>query len=698
MAPTVVTPAGSQVPTSETTSPAPTHAIQLTEDAQAVEDVIVVAERPAVLNQIDRRIYDIGRDPAAQTSSLLEILEKVPSVSVSPSGRLQLLGQANVTVLIDGQRPANQDAILRTLTGANVDRIEVMTNPGVQYGPVGTGGIINIITRQRTAPGVTGTLAATVDTYGAASLTAAPSLTRGRWTLSSSLGLSAQDVPDRSAVVREAFAGPDGPALLTEETRTGRSETQGATASVKLSYRLSDSQRLTGGIELSHNRQDQDRRARTISLDAPSTDHLDTNPTVARYDTAALSAGYTRTGPRDGEELTLAARLDEFNGGSRSLFDSDYAGSASDLRFRTTDRPEYDTQSTRLDYKRPLAEGRIITAGMSWERNGQTSDLDVDILQGAVGAISRHLETARNVTAGYGTIQVDWAGLRILPGVRIEYQDLSVASTSAVGGNSGVDVYPSLFISRPLGEGLKLNLSYSARINRPDGWLLDPTVSYSRPLEAFRGNPSLRPETIDSLELKLDWTRPRWSLNLTLYDKERHDLWSQARERFASGLIVTTFVNSGNGADRGLELSARGKLGDRFSYVTTTNLSASTEPVLEGGVTKPRTALVYSGNAQLEYALPARDGLEADKVQLAINYNGPQQDLQTTSEAYFSANLTWRHPLSNRTTAVLLLRNVFNNGGYVLRTETDEFSDISRSESRGVTVRFGLTYRLGDLP
>lgn len=667
------------------------------DDDQVVDEVVVIAERTGVRNQIDRRTYDIGRDPVAQTSSVLEILEKVPSVSVDPSGRLRLLGQSGVTLLIDGQKPVNEQTALRTLTGANIDRIEVMTNPGVQYGPAGTGGIINMITRQRTGPGVTGMVAASLDTYGSVSLNASPNVAWGRWTLNSSLGLSAQDTADRSRVAREVFATPGVPAAISEELRTGNSENQGVTASLKTIYRLSESAGLNGGVELSSSHQDQERRGRIVSADTLAIDHLERTPSTGRYRTLAVSGGYSRTGPREGEELTLAARAEEFVSRSRSLFERDFGvASPSTVRFGTMDRANFDTQSLKLDYKRPLGKAQIATAGLSWVRDGQASDVDVEPFQGAVNATTRRLGSTRAVVAAYGTIQFETARFMILPGLRIEYQDLAVTGISAVGGDSGTDLYPSLHVSLSLTESLKLNLSYSKRINRPDGWLLDPSLTYSRPLEAIRGNPELRPQTIDSFEARLDWARPRWSLSATAYGKEKHDLWSQSRQRFDDGLIILSIINAGNGADRGLELSLRGKLGERFNYVTTTNLFASTKRVLTAdGVGRDRTDFAYSGNGQLEYVAPAGEGREADKVQLAINYTGPQQDFQTRSDGSFSASLTWRHPISTRVTAVLLARNVFNNGGYRSRTDTETFSEASRYEGRGVTFRLGLTYSLG---
>ena len=646
------------------------------DETQTVEDVVVVAERPAVLNQIDRRIYDIGRDPAAQTSPVIEILEKVPSVSVDASGRLRLLGQSNVTVLIDGQKPVNEQAALRSLTGANIDRIEVMTNPGVQYGPAGTGGIINIITKRRTTPGVTGTVAATVNSLGSIQVTASPIVTRDRWTLTSNLSLSGGQREDGSSVAREVFATAATPAVRTDEARTGETDDRSVSGAFKIDYRLSDTRSLNGGIEASHTGQDGDQRSRFVSADAPATDHLEQMTSDNSTESAAVTFGYSRTGPRDGEALTLEARADDANLRQDTLFVSDYGvGGASNSAFRTVERSGYDSQSVKLDYKRPLDGNRILTSGVSWERNGQSLARELQVLLGTAGAGPRRLDSARAVTAAYATLQVEHAGFTVLPGLRLEYQDLDVRSTGLVGGDNGFDLYPSLHVSRPFGDDLTLNLSYARRINRPDGWFLDPALTYFRAREAFRGNPDLRPQTTDSFEARLDYTRPRYSIGANLYDKESQDLWSSTETQLPDDVIVTTIVNAGRGADRGLEVSARGKLGARFSYVATTNLFARTQQVLEAGVTGERTSFVYSGSGQLEYAAPAPEGVEGDKVQLSITYYGPQRSLETESDAWFGANLTWRHPVSKRTTAVLVVRNVFNNSGGGSRTVTEVFSE-----------------------
>ena len=113
----------------------------LAEDQTAPDStatVTVQGKRNEVTDRIDRRIYDIKSDPAAQSGNAGEVLNKLPSVTVTPAGRVALRGDTNVTVLIDGKYPVNGNNFTQTLAATDIDRIEVITNPSAKYKPDGT--------------------------------------------------------------------------------------------------------------------------------------------------------------------------------------------------------------------------------------------------------------------------------------------------------------------------------------------------------------------------------------------------------------------------------------------------------------------------------------------------------------------------------------------------------------------------------
>ncbi|MCR6644274.1 MAG: TonB-dependent receptor plug domain-containing protein [Terricaulis sp.] len=125
------------------------------DDGSSMDEIVVLAS-PGDSVRIDRRTYTLRDDAAAQSTNMYDVLGRIPSVSVSPAGEVTLLGASNVVIQIDGQPVpgANLEQVLRGLPGGSVERIEVITNPSAQYSAQASGGIINIITRNRFESGV----------------------------------------------------------------------------------------------------------------------------------------------------------------------------------------------------------------------------------------------------------------------------------------------------------------------------------------------------------------------------------------------------------------------------------------------------------------------------------------------------------------------------------------------------------------
>jgi len=104
-------------------------------------------------------VFNVGKDLLSQNGSLIQILENVPSVSVGLDGGISLRGNANVTILINGE-----PSVLATNNGLDqipaqqIERIEVITNPSSRYQAAGTAGIINVILKKNTNGGFSGSL------------------------------------------------------------------------------------------------------------------------------------------------------------------------------------------------------------------------------------------------------------------------------------------------------------------------------------------------------------------------------------------------------------------------------------------------------------------------------------------------------------------------------------------------------------
>ena len=147
--------------------------LYMKDDARTLGEVRVSAQRPLVKVDIDKLVYNLEEDPEAKVSNTLDMLRKVPMVTVDGDDNIQLKGNSNFKIYMNG-RPSgllssNPSAVLKSLPASSIKDIEVITDPGARYDAEGVSGIINIIMERRVLDGYTGTVSAEVtanEAYG----------------------------------------------------------------------------------------------------------------------------------------------------------------------------------------------------------------------------------------------------------------------------------------------------------------------------------------------------------------------------------------------------------------------------------------------------------------------------------------------------------------------------------------------------
>lgn len=651
---------------------------------------------PGVRSEIDRRVYTVRDDPQVQTATTAEILSKIPSVTLTPSGRVQLLGNSNVTILIDGRRPVNADAALRNLPASQIDRIEVMTNPSAQFSAEGTGGIINIITRQRTSPGLSGTVTTSLSTLGGGQLTIAPSLTRGRWSLEGSLGIT-RSLDEATTFTQRQLVGV-GPSPTVDMTRDEQFQSTKvrSSASARIAFRPTDRETVSLSAQVYGADGDSRRVMRTAWQTLGFENFTEYYDTPDRISGGKAGFDFERKGPRDGEGLRISASADylSWNFERKALVDFDSIAVTDNRYGETTD---FETQglSAKVDFDRPFGDSVLLAVGASWDREIEEIDQVLSILQG-VGpgpALSYGIRRQRDTTAAYGTIQFSLGKWLVKPGLRIEGEDFDLRSPGSVDSGGDVASFPSVFVQRKLSDDLEFNLSYSRRISRPDIQKLSPYVVYSSETSARTGNPALRSENTDAYEARIDYTNDGFGLNLTIYDRRTSDVWVQQTLLTPDAISLTTTINAGERWDRGAEISVRGPWRARWKYNATVNLFSSRQQTLEAGMTRMRSDFTYTGNAQIEYRTNAEDGQQPDLLQLSLRYFGPQVQYQSSMSGLVRVDLTWRHPFSESVATVLSINDLLDSSDIETRLATSDLSEVTMSQGTGTTIRIALVYR-----
>ncbi len=131
--------------------------ITLTPDTKKLGAVEITAAKSLIKREVDRISYDVQADPDSKGLSALDMMRKVPLLSVDGNDNIKLKGSGNYKILINNRESAlvakNPSDILKSMPGTNIDRIEVITTPPAKYDAEGLAGIINIVTKKITDEG-----------------------------------------------------------------------------------------------------------------------------------------------------------------------------------------------------------------------------------------------------------------------------------------------------------------------------------------------------------------------------------------------------------------------------------------------------------------------------------------------------------------------------------------------------------------
>lgn len=644
--------------------------------------VVVEGKRAEVADRIDRKTYDIKSDPQAQTGTAADVLARLPSVQVTPAGKVTLRGDPGVTILVDGKVPAAGNAIVQTLSAADIDHIEVMTNPPAQFAPDGAGGIINIVTRKRHPLGLSGNANARLSTMGELVTGGTLVFTQGAWSIDSRLRYVHSPYHGDSRYVQSL---PDG------ETDDGgwHGDAENLLGNLNIAYKLDD--RSTFTLE----GQDYHARAKTTDIGRFTS-------TARTYDGRVQST--TTTGQRDiegvydynddktGAHFTLDADHTDYDLPVVNAETDTYGGGQALYGFhRDSWGPE---DNLKGDYERDFPMGRELTAGFELDHRVTHIDRTVYDIGAIAGPEADGFHHAflgdRSIYSAYATYQFPVGKWTVLPGVRVEQQRQDVAADGLSARQDFVRLYPSLHLNRDLSETAKLKFSYSRRILRPDIGDYDPGVSLATPFAIETGNPNLKPADTDSFEAGYSDTRKDRNSDITLFYRVTHDLQNAAHLAGAGGVVISRPVNAGTADYGGIDLTRKAPLGaawgGHWKYTLNATLDTARVPHLSGA----RRFFSYTGNGVLEY-----DAAHGDQFQIAAGVTGRLYTIDGYTGGRSHVDLTWQHPLSKKVALVVSASDLFRGNRTVTVVETPAVTSRGWTQPVDQVLRVGLSWKFG---
>lgn len=683
----------------------------LTQDAgKSLATAEVVAARPLVKSQIDRLVYSMSDDPDAQTNTMLEMLRKVPLVTVDGQDKITVNGKANFKVYVNGKpnkmMSDNPSVVLKSFPASVVKKVEVITDPGAKYDAEGTSGILNIVTAtEATTTGytVTPTLYWSNRGWGGNFFGMAQI---GKLTLSAHGGVNGENsLRNTTESERELILDPVNHLLKTkgESYNHGTSGFGGLDASYDISKHdlLSVSSSIYAGRQKGHG-----LSSTFLTGNAGTVYSYDNvNHRDSRYHGINTSVDYQHQFGKENQNLTVSYRFssDLRNNKTLNVYDN-----LQSVPFALKDRridPDNKSQehTAQIDFTSPLGENHTLSVGAKYiyrlnrsdnEEYSRLAGTATDFLPDVAQSLLYRHRT--DISAGYTEYIYRLKRFSLRSGLRFESSHIRVTypnGTRAAFSTRLNDWVPSLNLGYNLTDTQLLRLGYNLRIGRPDIYYLSPYVNHLSPEKISYGNPNLESETAHNFQLNYSLFSQKFSVN-----------FSATYSTSYNGLTFYSFMKDG------VEHSTSGNFlhSKQWSFDTYLNVNPwkSTAFTLNGNLKYSdlksyRTSdhnYGFSGNifAMLRQDLPW-------KLKFALGAGATWGDISLQGQGsefkYYFLDLSRSFLEEDRLTVTLNGFNIFNPRQTLKNTtQTTMFRSSESYVIHGLSrISLGISWRFGKL-
>ncbi len=687
----------------------------------ALAEATVTAQRAIVEIKADRTVFNVEGTVNSAGGDGMSLLRKAPGVVVDNNNNIIVLGRQGVLVYIDGKRsPLAGEALtsyLQSLPAEQIDRIDIITNPGAKYEAEGNAGIIDIRLKKNENWGSNGSVSSTASQgeYFRSNLSATLNHRQGRWNSFATGGVY------QGKNYNNNFFNRTQNDLFINETDESTHSWAGGNLKIGTDYRVTD--KHTVGVLANLNYNDNSGRGNNrAAFGQQAQPGMIDSILVSRSIRDGHSLNATgnfnyRFDNAKGTTLNVdfdygAYRSDSDRRLPNQFFGPDGATPRSSVEFAFETPTDIDIYTTTLDYEQPLGGGKL---GAGAKLTKVISDNTFRFYQMLGG--ERQLNAVRSNLFVYDE-QVEAAYLNFLrdfgpaapggqgkafsftSGLRVEHTralgDLTVLDgspmTSPVDRNY-LNFFPNLGLTWAAAPKHTLALSYGRRINRPDYENLNPFFSFASLVTFEQGNPTLRPEIVNNLELAHTFAY-RYTTKLS-YSRTEDQITRLIRksDQDERGQYIS-YDNLANQTVLSLNVSVPAQLNKWWEvYFTATGSYINNQASYPDGATVDLQAFNYNMYAQNTWSVGG-----GWKAELSGWFSGPGIWGGTfETEAQGAVNIgAQRKFLNEKLRFRIALDDIFYTSGWNGRSEFDGqvFVGGGNWDSRRLTL--SLTYNFGN--
>ena len=666
--------------------------VKLSVSALNMSEVEVIGDESTFIQTIDKKIFNVGRDLSSSGGTGSDVLRKIPSVDVDIDGVVSIAGDANVTILVDGKRSgrtgSGRRGEIENIAASMIEKVEVITNPSAKYDPDGVGGIINIVMKRGALDGFNGNISAMQGDYRQQNLNGNVNYRTEKLNLFTNMDYrTGNRVGDGFREFQYAYSYKID-SLFQNTSRTSTPNNIGfrvggdyypsITTTIGYTLDISEHKELEKSeIEYVENTLNPDMIGVMKMEESDNGYHIDH---VLSYENKfdskeKLLKGYA----------SLAHEIDDVfeTGGMYEL----------DRISRDTKALENNTNiTTAIDYENEYGEKLGIETGFKLtirnfgkKLNYLDDEYDNNYKEDIYAA---YLVTKYDLTDRFGfklgarfeqvETKANLNGPTSHDSTNIITKLFDQAISESPFDNPYTKIYPSGFLMYKITDRQSMQFGYSKKVNRPNRRTLSPFPNNTQDISRLRnGNPFLRPEYSDVMELTFSSNSRKLNLNVSTSYKNTSDVIMWWDRDYVTFDTTTYEILTAGNAENSKSTNFSGNIMYRpmplasimiWGYGWNSSISDKGEADFNGN----SRGMGFGGRLTLNIPTIAR-------IELSGNGRGRMKITTGTIPSNYRVNLGIQKSfLENRLSATFKINDLFDTGKFVIDTSNEVTNSITQ--------------------
>jgi len=667
--------------------------IELIEDTANLDEVEIVAETSTVVQKIDRKVINVGKDLIAVGATASAIMNNIPSVSVDQDGNVSLRGNTNVKILIDG-KPTNINAaqLLKQIPSSSIKSIELITNPSAKYNPEGMSGIINIVLRKNSNLGFNASLNSGFNQGKNGRLNTSLNMNYkvGKFNFYTNYGLNSGNNNNSGFIDR----------IDNNSKQRFNVDNNSKSNLIKLGFDFYINDKNTLSIYTNQNIYNGIGHFSSLVnfLNHDFTNFNQKNKILDDNYTQTYNFDYKINFKKEGHNLELEVNYATTNSDENANYKELINPTNPILNYDDFVGNDYNNTTINLDYANPISKNAKWEIGVEsrlrrTDNIKNTTQFQYNNTFNLVPVPNTFFQYNRNINSMYATYSHKYKKLSVQIGARLEnYDVVATLSQAKIFSDNYTTLYPSAFFTFNPSEKNQFQFSYSRRVDRPGLSQVNPIREWSTPQITSVGNPSLRPQFTNSFEVNYTKTLKNGSITFGTFYRRIHDNINRALliDPLDVNKVILTYINSDNTNAYGFEASNNYRITKWWRVNSSFDLYSQKENGIVGGNLVSVTNTTWNFRANNDFKATKKL-----RFQWFSLYRGSNKNLQ------FNVNAMWKMDLGARLSILkgkgslsLRFNDIFNSMHFGFDS-TRPYPQNGKFYWESQSIYTGFSYRFG---